>query len=329
MTISRRTLIAALGAVPAATLLPRGAFAQAYPDRPIRVVVPFAPGGNADLVGRLVGDVLQRELNATVIVENRAGAGGGTGATAVARSEPDGYTLLIGSNGPLTVNPFVIANLGYDPLKDFAAVALTSYVPHVLILSNNTPAKNLTELVALSKKAPLNIGTSGTGSAGHMTLERFKAATGANLTHVPYKSGGTLVPDVLSGTINGAMTELSIALPLHKDKKAFIPAIASRARNKLAPDVPTFDESGVKGFFAESYVGVLAPAKTPPDIIAKVQKAIEKGFGAGTTTAERIAATGGEIATAEQFTSAGFGAFIKADFDNMKEAARLAGIKPE
>ncbi len=173
--------------------------------------------------------------NATVIVENRAGAGGGTGATAVARSEADGYTLLIGSNGPLTVNPFVIANLGYDPLKDFAAVALTSYVPHVLILSNNTPAKNLTELVALSKKAPLNIGTSGTGSAGHMTLERFKAATGANLTHVPYKSGGTLVPDVLSGTINGAMTELSIALPLHKDKKAFIPAIASRARNKLAP----------------------------------------------------------------------------------------------
>ncbi len=329
MTISRRTLIAALGAVPAATLLPRGAFAQAYPDRPIRVVVPFAPGGNADLIGRLVGDVLQRELNATVIVENRAGAGGGTGATAVARAEGDGYTLLIGSNGPLTVNPFVIANLGYDPLKDFAPIALTSYVPHVLILSNNTAAKNLNELVALSKKTPLTIGTSGTGSAGHMTLERFKAATGANLTHVPYKSGGTLVPDVLSGTINGAMTEFSIARGLHIDKKAFIPAVASRTRNKLTPDVPTFDESGVKGFFAESYVGVLAPAKTPPDLVAKLQKAIEKGFSAGTQTAERIAATGGEIATPQQMTSAGFGAFIKTDFDNMKEAARLAGIKPE
>lgn len=329
MTISRRTLIAALGAAPAAALLPRGAFAQAYPDRPIRVVVPFAAGGNADLVGRLVGDVLQRELNATAIVENRAGAGGGTGAAFVARAEPDGYTLLIGSNGPLTVNPFVLANLGYDPLKDFTAVALTSYVPHVLILSTKVNAKNLNELVALSKKGALNIGTSGIGSAGHMTLERFKAATGANLTHVPYKSGGTLVPDVLSGTIDGAMTELSIALPLHKDKKAFIPAIASRARNKLAPDIPTFDESGVKGFYAESYVGVLAPVKTPADVIAKLQKAIEKGFGQPGNTADRIAATGGEVATPQQLTSAGFAAFIKTDYDNMKEAARLAEIKPQ
>lgn len=329
MTISRRTLIAALGAAPAAALLPRGAFAQTYPDRPIRVVVPFAAGGNADLVGRLVGDVLQRELNATAIVENRAGAGGGTGAAFVARAEPDGYTLLIGSNGPLTVNPFVLANLGYDPLKDFTAVALTSYVPHVLILSTKVNAKNLNELVALSKKGALNIGTSGIGSAGHMTLERFKAATGANLTHVPYKSGGTLVPDVLSGTIDGAMTELSIALPLHKDKKAFIPAIASRARNKLAPDIPTFDESGVKGFYAESYVGVLAPVKTPADVIAKLQKAIEKGFGQPGNTADRIAATGGEVATPQQLTSAGFAAFIKTDYDNMKEAARLAGIKPQ
>lgn len=329
MTISRRTLIAALGAAPAAALLPRGAFAQTYPDRPIRVVVPFAAGGNADLVGRLVGDVLQRELNATAIVENRAGAGGGTGAAFVARAEPDGYTLLIGSNGPLTVNPFVLANLGYDPLKDFTAVALTSYVPHVLILSTKVNAKNLNELVALSKKGALNIGTSGIGSAGHMTLERFKAATGANLTHVPYKSGGTLVPDVLSGTIDGAMTELSIALPLHKDKKAFIPAIASRGRNKLAPDIPTFDESGVKGFYAESYVGVLAPVKTPAEVIAKLQKAIEKGFGQPGNTADRIAATGGEVATPQQLTSAGFAAFIKTDYDNMKEAARLAGIKPQ
>lgn len=328
MTISRRTLIAALGAAPAVTLLPRSAFAD-YPDRTIRVIVPFAPGGNADLVGRLVGDVLQKELNQTVVVENRAGAGGGTGAAFVARADADGYTLLIGSNGPLTVNPFVIAQLGYDPLKDFTAIALTSYVPHVLLLSNKVQAKNLNELIALSKKAPLNIGTSGTGSAGHMTMERFKAATGANLTHVPYKSGGALVPDVLSGAVDGAMTEFSIARPLHAEKKAFIPAVASRTRNKLAPDVPTFDESGVKGFYAESYVGVLAPAKTPPDVIAKLQKAIEKGFSAGTTTADRINATGGEIATPQQMTSAGFGAFIRTDFDNMKEAARLAGIKPE
>lgn len=142
MTISRRTLIAALGAVPAATLLPRHAFA-AYPDRPIRLIVPFAPGGNADLVGRLISEVISSDLKQTVTVENRAGAGGGIGAQAVASAAPDGYTLLVGSNGPLTVNPFVIAKLGYDPLADFVPISLTSYVPHSLIMSKNSGSRRL------------------------------------------------------------------------------------------------------------------------------------------------------------------------------------------
>ena len=226
MTITRRSLIAALGAAPAATLLPRAAFA-AYPDRPIHLVVPFAPGGNADIVGRLVGEQMSKALGQPVVVDNKGGAGGSIGAENVARATPDGYTLLVGSNGPLTVNPFVQAHLPYDPQKDFVAVALTSYVPHVIILNNNVAAKTVPELVALSKTQAINIATSGVGSATHMTLERFKAATGANITHVPYKSGGALMPDLLGGAIQGAMTEFSTALPMHKGGKARILAIAS------------------------------------------------------------------------------------------------------
>jgi len=182
----------------------------------------------------------------------RLRAGGSIGAEAVARSTPDGYTLLVGSNGPLTVNSFVQAKLGYDPMKDFAAVALTSYVPHVIILNDKVEAKTLPDLIALSKKQPISIATSGVGSATHMTLERFKAATGANLTHIPYRSGGQLMPDLIGGNIQAAMTEFSTALPLHKAGKARILAIASAQRSQLAPDVATFIEGGVKDFTARA-----------------------------------------------------------------------------
>ena len=164
MPISRRALIAAFGLAPTAILLPREAFA-AYPDRPIRVIVPFAAGGNADIVGRLIGERISSAVGQPVVVDNRGGAGGSVGAEAVARSTPDGYTLLVGSNGPLTVNPFVQAKLGYDPLKDFAPVALTSYVPHVIILNSKVDAKTIAELIALSKKEQISIATSGVGSA--------------------------------------------------------------------------------------------------------------------------------------------------------------------
>src|SRR5665213_4153463 len=160
MTVSRRTLLAGLGALPAVALLPRAAFA-AYPDHPIRLIVPFAAGGNADIVGRIVGERISNALGQPVVVDNRGGAGGGIGAEVVARATPDGYTLLVGSNGPLTVNPFVQAHLPYDPLKDFAPVALTSYVPHCIILNDKVEAKTLPEFIELSKKAPINVATSG------------------------------------------------------------------------------------------------------------------------------------------------------------------------
>ncbi|MGB7579640.1 MAG: tripartite tricarboxylate transporter substrate binding protein, partial [Pseudolabrys sp.] len=247
MPISRRTLIANIGFACALTLLPREALAK-YPDRPIRLIVPFAAGGNADIVGRLVGERISNALGQPLVVDNRGGAGGSIGAEAVARSTPDGYTLLVGSNGPLTVNPFVQAKLGYDPLKDFAPVALTSYVPHVIILNSKVEAKSIAELIALSRKAQISIATSGVGSATHMTLERFKAATGADIVHVPYRSGGALMPDLIGGSIQAAMTEFSTALPLHKGGQARIVAIAASSRSRLAPEIPTFIESGVKDF---------------------------------------------------------------------------------
>ena len=332
MSIPRRRLMAALGS--ASTLpfllpfLARRALA-AYPDRSIHLIVPFAAGGNADIVGRITGDLISKALSQPVVVENRGGGGGSIGAEFVAHANPDGYTLLVGSNGPLTVDPFVHANLGDDPLKDFTAVALTSYVPHALILSNKIEAKTMGELITRSKTAAVTVATSGVGSATHMTLERLKAATGANLTHVPYRGGGALMPDLISGNIDGAMTEFSTALPMHQAGQAHIIAIAALHRSKLAPDIPTFDESGVKGFTAQSYIGVVAPAKTPPDAIDKLQQAIAQGLSTGSPAAERLIGLGSEVASPEQMTAKGFAEFIRTDYENMSKAAQLAGITPQ
>jgi tripartite-type tricarboxylate transporter receptor subunit TctC len=328
MTISRRTFTAALGAMPAAILLPRTAFA-AWPERPVHLIVPFAAGGNADIVGRLTGDQIAKGIGGTVVVENRGGAGGSIGAAFVARAAPDGYTLLVGSNGPLTVNPLVQAHLEYEPQKDLAPVALTSYVPHAIIVTNSLAAKTLPDFIAHSKKQAITMASSGVGSATHMTLERFKAATGADITHVPYRSGGALMPDLMGGSVQSAMTEFSTALPLHKGGKARIIAVAAVQRSRLAPDIATFIDGGVKDFTASSYIGVLAPAKTPAEIIATIEKAIRDGLAPGGAAAERLASIGAELATPEQMTAKGFAAFIKDDAEKMKEAAKLAGLKPQ
>ena len=326
MTISRRTMIATLGAIPAAALLPREAFA-AYPDHPIHLVVPFAPGGNADIVGRLIGNEISVALKQPVVVDNRAGAGGSIGATAVAVGTPDGYMLLVGSNGPLTINPLISLNVGYDTVRDFAPIALTSYVPHVLILPNQVKATTLDDLKTLSKKAPLNIATSGVGSASHMTLERFKAATGIDITHVPFRGGGDLLPSLIGAQIDGAMTEFSTAFEIHKGGQAHIFATAAAKRSSLAPDIPTFIEVGLKDFTASSYIGVLAQSKTPAEIVAQLQKAVADSLKGGATV-DKLVAMGSEIATPEQMTQQGFAKFIADDAEQMKQAAKSAGLKP-
>jgi tripartite-type tricarboxylate transporter receptor subunit TctC len=327
MRISRRSLVTALAAAPFASLLPRIAQA-AYPDRSIRLIVPFAAGGNADFVARLVGEGMSQALGQSVVVENRTGAGGSLGAAVVATEPPDGYTLLTGSNGPLTVNPFVQAKLGYDPLTDFVAIGLASITPHVIVLHESTPARTVPELIALSKKQSVTIGTSGVGSATHMTLARFSAATGATLTHVPYRGGGALVPDVLAGTIAGAVTEMSTALPHHNQGKVRILAVASAKRLPQAADVPTMIESGVKDFTAASYVGVLAPAKTPPEIVALLEKTMI-GTMADKVVQDKFLASGAELVSGVLQTSKGFGDYIKDEYARAKEAAKIAGLKPE
>jgi tripartite-type tricarboxylate transporter receptor subunit TctC len=205
--------------------------------------------------------------------------------------------------------------------------ALTSYVPHVIILNNTMPAKTVPELIALSKTQAVNIATSGVGSATHMTLERFKAATDAKFTHIPYRSGGQLMPDLIGGNIQAAMTEFSTALPLHKGGKARIIAVASAKRSQLAPEIPTFIEGGVKGFTAASYIGIVAPAATPPAILAQLQQAVVKGLSGGPAP-DKLRGMGSEIATPEEMTSAGFAAYIHTEFEHMREAAKLAGIVP-
>ena len=327
MTRHRRTVLKSIGAASMLALAPRIACA-AYPERPIRLIVPFGPGGNADIVARIVGERMADALGQPIVVDNRAGAGGSLGAEVVARATPDGYTLLTGSNGPLTVNPFVQAKLGYDPLKDFAPIGLTSTVPHAIIVHPAVAAKTVAELVALSKTQQVGVGTSGIGSATHMTLERFNAQTGAQLVHVPYKSGGSLLPDLLAGNIQGALTEFSTALPHHKSGKARFIAVASAKRSPLAPDVPTMIEGGVKDFTGGSYVGILAPAGTPADVVARLQAALVRAL-ASDKVQDRMRDLGAEMATSETMSAAGFGAFIKAEYERMRQAAQIAGLKKE
>lgn len=298
-----------------------------YPDRPVRLVVPFGAGGNVDGVGRLLAHALAPLLGQPVVVDNRPGAGGSLGATTVAKGQADGYTLLVGSNGPLTINPFVQAKLAYS-LQDFAPVALAGVVPHVLLVQNGLQAKSLQDLVALSQRQALSCGSSGVGSATHLTMERLNAATGARLQHVPYRGGNSPVPDLLGGAIQAIAMEFSTALPLHLTGKARIMAIAAAARSPLAPELPTFGESGAPGFTANSYVGLLAPAATPAAALHKLQVLAEKAL-AAPKFVERLQSLGLTAAGPQERQAAAFGALLRADLERSREAVRVAGIRPE
>ena len=279
MNPTRRTLLQAAAATCCAKLS-APVWAAGYPDRPIKLVVPFSPGGNADLVARVLGARMGQTLGQTLIIENRAGSGGGMGAEAVAKATPDGYTLLIGTNGPLTVNPVLQPKLRYDAFKDFSPVALAGWVPHALVVTYALPAKTLPELLALARQKPISTATAGIGSATHLTLERLNAQAGVKLQHIPYRGGNSPVGDLIGGSLDAVMMELSAALPLHQSGKARLLAVGSAQRSRLAPEVHTFLEDGHKDFVALSYVGLLAPANTPPEAIALLQKAVAEALNA-------------------------------------------------
>ena len=324
IAFNRRTLLAS-GAAAAALASP----ALAFPERPLRIISGFNPGGANDIVARALAQPLTAVLGQPVVVENRAGAAGNVAATAFARAKPDGYAIFLGSNGPLTVNPVIQANLGYDPARDFTPVGLFARTPNVLAVHRGVPAQTLAELIALAKASPGSIptGSSGTGSTSHLAIESFNAATGAALQHVPYGSGGAMAPDLIAGNIKAGMTEISTALPLHREGAVRILATGSAGRLAVIPEVPSFEEAGLAGFRAAAFIGIVAPAGTPAGVVAALAAAVAAAV-ADAGNRQRLEEMGSEMASPEEATPAGFAAFLLRESAWTRAAAERAGLRP-
>ena len=259
----------ALGAVP-------GVHAQAYPSQPIKMVVPFTAGGTTDILARTIGQKLSEAWRQPVIVENKPGAGGNIGADSVAKAKPDGYTILMGTIGTQAINASLYSKMPYDAAKDFAPVTLVAMVPNVLVVNPGVPAKSVTELVALAKSKPgqLNFASSSTGGSPHLSGEMFKQMTGAEIVHVPYKGSAPALTDLLGGQVALMFDNLPSALPHVKAGKLRALGVTSARRSQAAPEIPTLAESGVPGYEVDSWFGVLAPAGTPKEIVAKLNAEI-------------------------------------------------------
>lgn len=246
--------------------------AQDYPLKPVRIVVPFAPGGVADNSARVVAEPLGQRLGQQVVVENRPGASGNIGTQQVAQSAPDGYTLLLGFDGTMVINPHVFPKTGFDTLKDFAPVTKLGDATLILVAHPSVGARTLQEVIQLSKTRPLAYGTSGTGGTPHLAGELLKQRTGAQLEHVPYKGGGPAVTDVVGGQIPLVFTAIASAQQYVRTNRLVGIGVPGAKRSSALPDVPTFQESGVDGFDVSSWTGIFAPAATPRAVIERLQK---------------------------------------------------------
>ena len=248
------------------------AIAQSYPNKPIRIVVPFAAGGTSDILARAIGPKLTEVWNQPVIVENRTGANGNVGADYVAKSAPDGYTMLLSDVGALAINPSVYANMPYDPVKDFSPIVMVSYSPHVLAVHPSVPVSTVQELVAYAKANPgkMNFANSGTGGAPHLAGVDFAARTGIQWAYIPYKGGSAAVVDVIAGNSNVLFNGMLATYPAVKGGRLKGLAVSSAVRVPSAPELPTLVESGLPGFVTGSYQGLLAAAGTPRDIVMKL-----------------------------------------------------------
>jgi tripartite-type tricarboxylate transporter receptor subunit TctC len=324
MKIARRSALA----LPALALLTRPAWA-AFPDRPVRIIVPFAAGTSSDFQARMIGERMAPVLRQPVIVENRAGAGGVVGADAVAKAAPDGYTLLLGSNGPLTNAPVLQARLPYDPERDFAAVAMISRSPVTLSVRADSPFRNLADLLAAARAKPgdLSIGSSGQGSATHFLIEQVMAAAGIRLTHVPYRGSSQSVPDLIAGNIPLVMAEISTILPLWQSGRARILAMSSAERMPIAPEIPTLIEQGLN-LTGGSWAGLVTAAGAPPEAVAALAAAVQAGLREPAYRA-RQAELGAEIVAEAEQNPAGFAAWLKRERAEIRAIADRAGIKPE
>ncbi len=323
MTISRRATLA----LPLLAA-PRLARAAGFPDRPIRFVCPYAPGGNADVTSRILSAPLAQELGQPVVVENRAGAGGSVGALAVARLRADGYTIMLGSNGPLSVNPTIQPNIGYDPQKDFAFIGLACRTAQTLVVKKGLAPKTLAEFLDYARARPgaVTVGSSGVGSTAHLALETFNARTGLQLQHVPYGSGGAMAPDLVAGNIDAAITEISTSLPLHRDGQVRILALAAARRSALAPEIPTVEEAGVPGYREAAFLGLVLPVNPPAEVLARLAEALAKVL-AQPETRRRLQEVGSEVAEAMEQTPAGFATFLAEELARTRIAATRAGLR--
>ena len=270
MSISAVTLLSVMAA----------ANAQTYPAKPVRIIVPFPPGGGTDIVARAVGQKLGEALGQTFVIDNRSGAGGTVGSETAAKAPADGYTLAMATSSTHGVAPSLYTKLGYDPVRDFAAVTLVATTPFVLVVHPSLPVKTAGDLIALAKRQPgkLNYASAGNDSSNHLTVEMFNMMAGVKMTHVPYKGSGPALVDLMAGQVDLAINDMSSLLNFVNAGKMRAVAVTSTARNPALPNVPTVAASGLPGYDAEAWYGVIAPIKTPAPITAKLQEEIVKAM---------------------------------------------------
>ncbi len=304
-----------------------GASAQTYPAKPIRMIVPFAPGGNVDINARAVAPGLGQLLGQQIIVDNRAGAGGTIGTDAVAKSAPDGYTLLMASSSIMTNGPAVYPKLPYDIVRDFAPVGRVAVVPLVIVVHPSLPAKGTRELIAIAKAQgdKLVFANAGVGTTNHLIAELFMIRTGTRMSLIPYKGSAPALIDLVAGHVFGHVDQVSSALPYIKAGRIRAIAVTTAKRAVALPEVPTLAESGVPGFDASTVTGILAPAKTPRDIVQKLNAALGQVL-AQAAVKERFAALGAEV---QPSTSDELAAWIRDDLAIWVKVVKQAGIKVE
>jgi tripartite-type tricarboxylate transporter receptor subunit TctC len=299
----------------------------AYPEKPIRIIVPYPPGGNIDITARAIAPGLTEALGQQVVIDNRGGAGGTIGSEIAAKSAPDGYTLLLGSTGTLTNAPALYPKLGYDPVKDFATTSMVSIVPLVMETHPSVPAHTVKEFIALAKTRPgrITMASAGSGSSNHLAGELFQNMTGTKLVHVPYKGSGPALIDMIGGQVDVFFDQLSSSISHIQSGKLRAIAVTTLKRAAALPDVPTVSESGVPGFDASTVTGIVLPAATPRDIVLKVHGALIKVLRLKATH-DSFAHFGAETleSTPEEFTR-----FIREDLAKWGKVIREAGIKLE
>jgi tripartite-type tricarboxylate transporter receptor subunit TctC len=259
-------------------LLSCAATAQNYPTRPIRMIVPYAPGGNVDISARIIGAPLAEILGQTIVVDNRPGAGGNLGAALVAKATPDGYTLLVGSSGPLSVNPVIFKNLPYDSIKDFAPISTVQAVPLVVLASPKAGFNSIADFIAAAKARPgkVTMASAGAGTTNHFAIELLASMANIKVLHVPYKGSGPALSELLGGQVETMVDQLAASIGYVKDGRLKVLAVTTPQRASALPNTPTLDELGYKGYQAATLLGLLAPAGTPKAVIAKLNAAVRK-----------------------------------------------------